>query len=132
MALTPLKISLEGLEIGDKYRETPFALKLPNLSKASSIRDVYIRNIYPSGRGYPCPDPWPMGPPIRIGDVGTFTLDGFVALENLYDCRSASLQDHLSSLPPLSEVWRNPEYLSAGESVTGGVSECEPIPPTSP
>jgi hypothetical protein len=65
--------------------------------------------------------------PICIGDVGTFTLDGFVALENLYDCRSASLQDPLSLLPLLSEVWRNPEYLAEGQSITGGVSECVTI-----
>jgi hypothetical protein len=125
--LTLLKLSLEGLEMGDKYREAPFALKLANRSKASNKRDVYIRNIYPSGHGYPCADPWPLGPPVGIGDVGILTSIGFVCLTNLYDCQSLSLQDHLSSLPPLSEVWRNPEYLSEGESVFGGVSDCEPI-----
>ncbi|KAH6915908.1 hypothetical protein BKA70DRAFT_473017 [Coprinopsis sp. MPI-PUGE-AT-0042] len=68
-----------------------------------------------------------MGPPIRIGDVGIFTSSGFAVATNLYDCQVASLQNHLMSLPPLSDVWHNASYLSEGDSMTGGVSDCQII-----
>jgi hypothetical protein len=127
-----LKISVEDLQVetGGKYRETHFPHKSTNPSKASNILDVYVRNIYPSGHGYPCPNP--MGPPIRIGDIGILTSIGFVALTNLYDCQSTSLQAPLSSLPSLSKEWQDPMYFSEGESITGGVSDCVTMPPEGP
>ncbi|KAH6903485.1 hypothetical protein BKA70DRAFT_598686 [Coprinopsis sp. MPI-PUGE-AT-0042] len=118
-------ISLEDLDISGEHRTKLFPPKSMNLPKASNVHETYLRNIYPSGHGYPCANPWPMGPPIRIGDVGIHTSSGFAVLINLYDCQSTSLQNQLSSLPSPPDVWQNPEYLSEGESVVGGISDCE-------
>ncbi|KAH6903497.1 hypothetical protein BKA70DRAFT_1301159 [Coprinopsis sp. MPI-PUGE-AT-0042] len=118
-------VSLEDLDIGAKQRGTPSPSKALHLPKISNVHEIYVRNIYPSGHGYPCPNPWPIGPPTRIGDVGTLTSLGFDALMNLSDYQPTSLQSNLSSLPPFSDVLQIPEYLSEGESAFGGVSNCE-------
>ncbi|KAH6913518.1 hypothetical protein BKA70DRAFT_1421785 [Coprinopsis sp. MPI-PUGE-AT-0042] len=93
----------------------------PDLPDGLSLDGIYIRKIYPSGHGYPCPNPSPLGPPVRIGDVGELTSTGFTTLANLVDCQLPALQSHLASLA-LSDVCHEPDYFPEGQSITGGIS----------
>ncbi|KAH6911150.1 G-protein alpha subunit-domain-containing protein [Coprinopsis sp. MPI-PUGE-AT-0042] len=93
----------------------------PDLPNGLSLDGIYIRKIYPNGHGYPCPNPSPEGPPVRIGDIGELTSTGFIALANLADCQIPSLQSELASLA-LSDPSHKPNYFSEGQSITGGVS----------
>ncbi|KAH6887267.1 caspase domain-containing protein [Coprinopsis sp. MPI-PUGE-AT-0042] len=86
-----------------------------------SLDGIYIKKIYPSGHGYPCPNPCPLGPPVRIGDIGELTSTGFTTLANLVDCQIPALRTELASLD-LSEVWHEPNYFTEGQSITGGVT----------
>ncbi|KAH6903522.1 hypothetical protein BKA70DRAFT_1404123 [Coprinopsis sp. MPI-PUGE-AT-0042] len=86
--------------------------------------EIYTRNLYPTGHGYPCANPCPMGPPIRIGDVGKLSSSGFRALTNLDDCPLSSLHGQLP-LMGLSDPWQDAEYLSEGDSITGGIHSLE-------
>ncbi|KAH6867200.1 hypothetical protein BKA70DRAFT_1453574 [Coprinopsis sp. MPI-PUGE-AT-0042] len=88
---------------------------------AGDLDSIYIKEIYPRGYGDPCPNPCPQGPPVRIGDVGELTSNGFIAIANLFDCQIPALRSQLASLGP-PDVLHEPHYLSEGQSITSGVS----------
>ncbi|KAH6880898.1 hypothetical protein BKA70DRAFT_187284 [Coprinopsis sp. MPI-PUGE-AT-0042] len=86
----------------------------------TSAEEIYTRNLFATTHGYPCANPCPMGPPIRIGDIGKLSPHGFGAIANLDKCPLPSLQSELPSLY-LSDLWHDSECLREGESITGGV-----------
>ncbi|KAH6913523.1 hypothetical protein BKA70DRAFT_1558832 [Coprinopsis sp. MPI-PUGE-AT-0042] len=111
---------LDDLDMSARHQPRAW-YRSPDLPGGLSLDGIYIKKIYPSGHGYPCPNPCPLGPPVRIGDIGELTSTGFTTLANLFDCQLPVLQSQLASLA-LSDVWQEPEYFSEGESITGGVS----------
>ncbi|KAH6913521.1 hypothetical protein BKA70DRAFT_1525895 [Coprinopsis sp. MPI-PUGE-AT-0042] len=111
---------LDDLDMSTRHQPRGW-YRSPDLPGGLSMDGIYIKKIYPSGHGYPCPNPCPMGPPVRIGDVGELTSTGFTTLLNLVDCQIPALQSQLASLA-LSDVWHDPNYFSEGQSITGGVS----------
>lgn len=85
-------------------------------------QEIYVRQLYPQGHGYPCANPMPWGEPIQIGDVGLLESDGFNVLQNLY-----SLPDSLvhEAPVPTAPIVCNPEFFVEGDTVTGGISRCQ-------
>ncbi|KAH6869200.1 hypothetical protein BKA70DRAFT_1491252 [Coprinopsis sp. MPI-PUGE-AT-0042] len=106
---------LDDLDMEEKHQPRAWYrfLDLPN---GLSLDGIYIRKIYPNGHGYPCPNPCPQGPPVRIGDIGELTSAGFATLANLADCKLPSLQGELAALA-LSDLWHEPNYFSEGQLV---------------
>ncbi|KAH6884337.1 hypothetical protein BKA70DRAFT_1339685 [Coprinopsis sp. MPI-PUGE-AT-0042] len=111
---------LEDLDMSEKHQPKAW-YRSPDLPNGLSFDGIYIRKIYPNGHGYPCPNPCPEGPPVRIGDVGELTSTGLTVLTNLADCGLPSLQSELPYLA-LSDPWHEADYFSEGQSITGGVS----------
>ncbi|KAH6903483.1 hypothetical protein BKA70DRAFT_1227802 [Coprinopsis sp. MPI-PUGE-AT-0042] len=93
----------------------------PNLPDSLSPNNIYIKQIYPSGHGYPGPNPFPQGPPVRIGDVGELTSSRLTILANVFDSQLSALRGLLAPVQ-LSDIWHEPHYLSEGQSITGGAS----------
>ncbi|KAH6903498.1 hypothetical protein BKA70DRAFT_598917 [Coprinopsis sp. MPI-PUGE-AT-0042] len=110
---------LDDLDMPD-VRQQPRALN-GSRDFVGGLDNIYIKKIYPSGHGYPCPNPCPQGPPVRIGDVGELTSNGFITITNLFDCQIPALQSQLASVGP-PKFCHVLKYLSEGESITGGVS----------
>ncbi|KAH6911152.1 hypothetical protein BKA70DRAFT_1460348 [Coprinopsis sp. MPI-PUGE-AT-0042] len=106
---------LENLDMAQRHRPEAWYRSSEGLSHA----EIYIREIYPSAHGYPCPNPCFEGPPVRIGDIGKLNSAGFTAIKNLADCQLPSLQSVLASLA-LSDPWHKAGYFSEGHSITGG------------
>ncbi|KAH6880931.1 hypothetical protein BKA70DRAFT_173854 [Coprinopsis sp. MPI-PUGE-AT-0042] len=111
---------LDDLDMSARHQPRGW-YRSPDHPGGLSMDGIYIKRIYPSGHGYPCPNPCPLGPPVRIGDIGELTSAGFTTLANLANCQLPALQSQLASLA-LSDVWHEPEYFSEGQSITGGVS----------
>ncbi|KAH6903513.1 hypothetical protein BKA70DRAFT_599158 [Coprinopsis sp. MPI-PUGE-AT-0042] len=111
---------LDDLDM-DRNHQPGACYRFSDLSNGASLDGIYIKKIYPNGHGYPCPNPCPAGRPVRIGDIGTLTSTGFIAIANLTDCQLPSLQSELASLA-LSDPLHDPNYFLEGHSITGGVS----------
>ncbi|KAH6912112.1 hypothetical protein BKA70DRAFT_826009 [Coprinopsis sp. MPI-PUGE-AT-0042] len=111
---------LDDLDMEDRHQPRAW-YRSSDLPNGLTLDGIYIRKIYPNGHGYPCPNPCPEGPPVRIGDIGELTSAGFAALANLADCQLPSLQGELAALA-LSDPWHEPNYFSEGQSIMGGVA----------
>ncbi|KAH6912952.1 hypothetical protein BKA70DRAFT_1397951 [Coprinopsis sp. MPI-PUGE-AT-0042] len=84
--------------------------------------EIYVRQLYPRGHGYPCANPMPWGKPVQIGDIGLLESDGFNVLQNLYTLLDDLL--HEAPVPVVPTVY-NPEIFVEGDTIAGGVNRCQ-------
>ncbi|KAH6916299.1 hypothetical protein BKA70DRAFT_1255279, partial [Coprinopsis sp. MPI-PUGE-AT-0042] len=76
--------SLDYLDIQERLALTSPPVRMPH--------EIYVRQLYPRGHGYPCANPKPYGDPVQIGDIGLLESDGFNVLQNLSTLPEAFLR----------------------------------------
>ncbi|KAH6912954.1 hypothetical protein BKA70DRAFT_1531665 [Coprinopsis sp. MPI-PUGE-AT-0042] len=106
-------ISIVPLEHAHMYER----LALPAV-QTREPSEIYVRQLYPHGHGYPCANPMPWGEPIQIGDIGVLESEGFDVLDNLHTLPDEFV--HRNPVPAISVV-HQPEYFVEGDTITGGV-----------
>ncbi|KAH6916286.1 hypothetical protein BKA70DRAFT_483464 [Coprinopsis sp. MPI-PUGE-AT-0042] len=84
--------SLDHLEIDAHLAKTAGPVRMPH--------EIYVKQLYSCGQGYPCANPKPWGEAVKVGDIGLLSDGGFVVLENLYALPDNFLQDEPAPVIP--------------------------------
>jgi hypothetical protein len=84
--------------------------------------DIYVRQLYPRGYGYPCANPRPRRRPVKLGDIGFLDGGRLCVLENLYTLPENVLEEQ----PPILSSFHENDAFAEGHIVTGGIDDCKP------
>jgi hypothetical protein len=121
LRLTMQRISTSHVQVPLNHAHMYERLAIPAVPMREP-HEIYVRQLYPHGYGYPCANPMPWDKPLQIGDIGLLESDGFIVLESLYTLPGDFI---IEKSTPVVPVMQKSDFFMEGDTITGGVQRCE-------